>query len=114
MRISVAELGENVISALEKELGETFRRSGLGKSNEQVVLRRDQWSRVHSLLEACADNPRINESSAVAVRAYVALIKNGGAAKTTPAGRVALIAAVLSMYNADPGMGSRLIFLLNM
>ena len=110
MRIPFVLL-EKSIGEIETMLSEKLR--VVGKNEKKfVVLRKDQWSR----LRECMDNKKLttlNEASSVATLAYSTIISNGSSAKGTPAGNMAVVAAVMSLYNAEPGLASGLAYLLN-
>lgn len=110
MKLPIALIGRENLPVLEQFLGEEVRRT-----SESVVLRKEQWNRVRRMLDNdIGKKINISESSAVALRAYGALIKTAPTARTTPEGKMALIAAVMALYAADPALGSRLGYLLNL
>lgn len=111
MRIPVDIVGRDRIPLIESALGEKIRRTGLGKI-EKLVFRKDQWDNFVKLTES--KNSPISEQSGVVLRAYSMLMKNYAAARGTPTGKMAIIAAVMSIYAADPAVGSRLQFALNL
>lgn len=111
MRVPVDLVGKTKVPILEKFLGERLRKVGIGKT-EQLVFRKDQWERFTRLAES--EMSSMCEASAVVLRAYSMLMKNYPAAKRSPEGRMAIISAVMSIYSADPGVGSRLQFALNL
>jgi len=116
MRVPVDLIGRKNIPLIEEFLGEKVRRTGIGKI-EKLVFRKDQWKKFLETVESQEEtlNPSpMSEASGVVLRAYSMLLKNYAAAKTTPVGRISIIAAVMSIYAADPGVGSRLQFALNL
>lgn len=114
MRVPVDLIGKSSIPTIEVFLGEKLRKVGLGKV-EQIVFRRDQWDRFVKLTESKEkEGVPLCEASSVVLRAYSMMMKNYPAAKRSPEGRMAIIAAVMSIYAADPGVGSRLQFALNL
>ena len=112
MRVPVALIGEKKVPIVEKFLGEKLRKVGIGKE-EQLVFRKDQWDRFLKITES-ENGKQMCEASAMVLRAYSMLMKNYAEAKKTPEGRMAIIAAVMSICIADPGVGSRLQFALSL
>jgi len=116
MRVPCRDLDSKNIN-FEHFLREKLRTVGSG-TNKQYVLRKDQVRVIQKLLECVGDGSedkrfQLNEASAVATRAYVSILNNASGAKSTPAGKMALAAAIMSLYNADPGLGSGLLYLLD-
>ncbi len=110
MRIPEKVLGKDGIGRVEEFLGEKLRVVGSGDS-KSVVFDKRQWLRMS---EAVAkDDLILSESSTLVTRAYGRIIVYGQAAKGTPAGRMALIAALLSLNVSDPSMASNLSYLLD-
>lgn len=103
---------EKDFNNIEKFLDEKLRVVGNDNNSKVVVFRRDQWQRVDEAMSR-KDTFPISEASSVVIRAYSGIISSGSAAKSTPAGKMALYAAILSLYNADPGLGSNLTYLID-
>jgi len=106
-----ARLIENDLKNIEEFLGAKVRIVGDG-DRRMVVFRKEQWKAINEAMEKRENSP-INEASALVTRAYSRVIAYGPQAKSSPAGRMALIAAIVSLYNADPGLGSNLAYLLD-
>ncbi len=102
---------EKDFNNIEKFLNEKLRVVGENK-NKTIVFRKDQWSRINEAISNKEPVP-INEAASVIIRAYSGIMSSGSSAKSTPAGKMALYAAIISLYNADPGLGSNLTYLLD-
>lgn len=116
MRVPIKEMPLDV-TTLSSILNEQIRVVGLGE-NKVAVLRKDQIPKIKAITEAFekANNTkltRLNESSAVAQRAFAAIMNYGSSAKSTPAGRMALASAILSLSSVDPGLATGLSYLLD-
>jgi hypothetical protein len=103
---------EKEFSTLEHFLGEKLKVVGRG-GDKKVVFRKEQWNKVWESLENKKGSFQINEASSLVLRAYGRVVAHGQSAKSSAAGRMALISAIVSIYNADPGLGSNLSFLLD-
>lgn len=110
MRIPVRLLEED-LEKIEEFLGAKVRIVGDG-NRRVIVFRKEQWKALNEAMNKREGSP-INEASALVTRAYSRVIAYGPQAKSSPAGRMALIAAIVSLYNADPGLGSNLAYLLD-
>ena len=110
MRVPVSLVGASNVPKIEEVLKEKLRIVGCGESSK-IVFRRDQWDRFVKLTESSSP---LSEASSVVLRAYSMLMKNYAEAKKTPEGRMAIISAVMSIYAADPTVGARLQFALNL
>jgi len=110
---------ENIIKdkadRIEKILGEKLRTCGIGE-NKKYVFRKDQIIRLSKFFES-NDSPmntiQMNEASGLIQRSFMSIISNGSSAKSSPAGKMALTSAILSLYAVDPGMASGLTYLLD-
>jgi len=100
---------------IEKILGEKLRTCGIGE-DKKYVFRKDQIMRLSKFFE-CNDSTvntiQISEASGLVQRSFMSIIGNGSGAKSTPAGKMALTSAILSLYAVDPGMASGLTYLLD-
>ncbi len=111
MRVPLKAL-EGDREKIEKFLGERLRVVGHGPNKTaKVVFRKEQWKRLSETVEK--NNIQLSEASSLIVRAYGRILAHGNSAKATPAGRMALIAAILSLHGADPSMASNLAFFLD-
>ena len=119
MRVPVSIIGKDRVPRVEKFLGEKLRRVKEGTKEEIIVFKQYQWEKFILELDRMEEEGTLNESlslcetTAVVLRAYNSLMKVYGSAKKTPEGKVALIAAVMSIYTASPSMGKRLTYMLN-
>ena len=119
MRVPTSVIGREHLPEIEKFLGEKLRRTKEKTREEVIVFRQDQWEKFILELDrreaqgTLSESLSLCEASAVILRAFNSLMKVYGSAKNTPEGKVALIAAVMSIYTADPAMGRRLTYMLN-
>lgn len=109
MRVPLLLIGDEKVPLLEDLLSSRFRIVGKGDRRE-LVLTRNEWNRLLAFTEQ-GYGP-LNEAASVVLRAYNQLIRVAPQARSTPAGKAAVIAAVMGIYTADPSLGSRLTFLL--
>lgn len=109
VRIPVQMLRKEDVETLQERCGGSLRRVVSRKHGESLVLSRSEWGILKNMFESAPGS--LNESSALLIRAYNQLIQISGGL-TTPAGKAAAVAAVVSLYNADPGLASRLAYIL--
>lgn len=114
MRVPVVFLdGTGIVERIETELGQPLRRCARGKKKESLVMTRAQWRLFSEILDEMAKevNTPMNEAAAILIQAYNRLIRLHGSL-TTPPGQAALVSAILSLYVANPGLASRLVYML--
>jgi hypothetical protein len=110
MRVAKRYLTESVLAEVERRTG-PLRRVGRGRPDEQVVFTRRAWGHLTEVIGKGANVPVVEASSSATIQAYNRIASLSGSA-TTPAARTSLLAAAVSLYVADPALGTRAIFLL--
>jgi hypothetical protein len=109
LRIPISAFKDDDLRNITNFLGESLKIVGNGL-NKKVVFRKDQLIR---LKENTGNHQVISEASSLVLRAYSNIINSGSSAKSSPQGKLALVSAILAMYNVDPGLATNLTYLLD-
>jgi hypothetical protein len=110
MKIPADLLSNDLVSFIESKGGRRLKRLNT-KKGEMLVFPRRELNLLNEVLKSPQKMFNMSETATVVVKAYTVLMRDYSKI-TSPADRAALVAAVMGIYNADPAIGSRLVYML--